>query len=503
MDDIFLEIGELGREQWKQMLLISFIHTYYPFHMMSYSFTAKEQNFACYNNFANGTALYNACPNGQNELCLHIRYQNFPSVTSAVSEWRLICDRSWLRPLTMSLFMGGVMCGALIFGFVSDSYGRRFTVILTLIGMIISGHLGKYSRTFTSFCWVRMVNGFFCGGHILPLFVLLNELIGASKRGLAAIYMALTWSFGLIALSALASYVRDWRELTRITTWIGIPMLVSAWFLLESPRWFLTKGKFHLANAVLRRIAEGNGIPYKPEYDFKCSIEDQDAAIEIRPNGLSVTTLFTPRLLKITIIMLYAWFVNSSSYYGLTLAVSSSNTGYNIYWATALSAAVEIPACFGASYLIDTFGRMKTLSNLMIGAGCGLLAIYILSSFSSMVFSIATISKLLISASFTVIYIHTGEIFPTVFRNTAMGVMAISSRFGGIASPYLAELGWLFPNLHFIFFGLLTFSSGILNRRLPETKGKPLPESLEDLHELIQNEANSVPKYQKLSTVTI
>lgn len=62
---------------------------------------------------------------------------------------------------------------------------------------------------------------------------------------------------GLIALSALASYVRDWRELTRITTWIGIPMLVSAWFLLESPRWFLTKGKFHLANAVLRRIAEG------------------------------------------------------------------------------------------------------------------------------------------------------------------------------------------------------------------------------------------------------
>ncbi|XP_059094038.1 organic cation transporter protein-like [Tigriopus californicus] len=499
VDDIFLEIGELGGEQWKQLLLISLIHTYYPFHMMSYSFTAKEQDFTCHTN-DNETTLHNACPNGQNEQCLQIRYQSASSETSAVSEWTLICDRSWLRPLTMSLFMGGVMVGALLFGFVSDGHGRRFTVILTLAGMVISGQLGQYAQTFTSFCLVQMINGFFCGGHILPLFVLLNELIGPSKRGLAAIYMAITWSCGLIALSVLASNIRYWRDLTGATTLIGIPMMVSAWFLLESPRWFLSKGNFHLANAVLQKIAEGNGKPYKPEYILKCSVEDP--GLKKSPKSFSVTTLFRPSLLKITMIMLYAWFVNSSSYYGLTLAASNAKTGYNIYWATAVSAFVEIPACFGASYLIDTYGRMKALSNLMIGAGCGLLAIYLLASFGSIVFGIATISKLFISASFTVIYIHTGEIYPTVFRNTAMGVMAISSRFGGIASPYLAELGSSWPNLHFIVFGLLTFSSGIFNRRLPETQGQPLPESLEDLLDLVQKPKNST-KYEKLSTSII
>ena len=62
-----------------------------------------------------------------------------------------------------------------------------------------------------------------------------------------------------------------------------------------------------------------------------------------------------------------------------------------------------------------------------------------------------------------------------------MGLVAITSRIGGILSPYLANLGHVVPNLHFGLFGLFSLTSGLLNLKLPETLGAPLPETMEDV----------------------
>ena len=56
---------------------------------------------------------------------------------------------AFLRPLTMSLFMAGVMVGALSLGWVSDRYGRRFTLGLTLVGMIVMGQLGAMAQRYS------------------------------------------------------------------------------------------------------------------------------------------------------------------------------------------------------------------------------------------------------------------------------------------------------------------------------------------------------------------
>ncbi len=150
----------------------------------------------------------------------------------------------------------------------------------------------------------------------------------------------------------------------------------------------------------------------------------------------------------------------------------------------------------------------------------------------------ALFGKLCISGGFSVIYIHSSEIFPTSMRNTAMGLVSIASRWqqptlyyvywgkkketleqlvakftlaisvgqlsgvlvssssslflfpscpvsiarsGAILAPFLTQLGDLSTDLHFVVFGGLAFSSAVLNTRLPETKGMPLPETVEDL----------------------
>ena len=43
--------------------------------------------------------------------------------------------------------------------------------------------------------------------------------------------------------------------------------------------------------------------------------------------------------------------------------------------------------------------------------------------------SIALFSKLAISGAFTIIYIHSSELFPTSIRNSGMGLVAVASRY--------------------------------------------------------------------------
>jgi hypothetical protein len=91
------------------------------------------------------------------------------------------------------------------------------------------------------------------------------------------------------------------------------------------------------------------------------------------------------------------------------------------------------------------------------------------------------LGKLCISSSFAMIYIHSNEIFPTTIRNSGMGLVSVAARIGGIMAPYVSRLGNVFPNLHFILFGLLALTSGLCTIMLPDTKDQPLPETLNDL----------------------
>ena len=50
--------------------------------------------------------------------------------------------------------------------------------------------------SFELYCFFRGVCGYFCGGFVLALFVLYNELLGSSKRPIGAAYMAISWSTG-------------------------------------------------------------------------------------------------------------------------------------------------------------------------------------------------------------------------------------------------------------------------------------------------------------------
>ncbi|KAG5851540.1 hypothetical protein ANANG_G00052770 [Anguilla anguilla] len=145
--------------------------------------------------------------------------------------------------------------------------------------------------------------------------------------------------------------------------------------------------------------------------------------------------------------------VGSMSYYGLTLNVE--NLGGNLFLNLALSGLAELPSYPLSHYLIDT--RLFVVVTSLLG-------------------------KAAISSAYSILFIITSELYPTVLRNTRMGVCSMASRIGGLLAPFVPSLKSVHLALPFVVFGAAAVSSGMLSLVLPETLHQTLPDGLSDLH---------------------
>ncbi len=79
------------------------------------------------------------------------------------------------------------------------------------------------------------------------------------------------------------------------------------------------------------------------------------------------------------------------------------------------------------------------------------------------------------------VYLYAAELFPTVLRNSGVGSSSMCARIGSIIAPivggYLGEISTAIP---VSIFATCSFVAGIVTLFLPETKGRNLPDTLEE-----------------------
>ena len=139
-------------------------------------------------------------------------------------------------------------------------------------------------------------------------------------------------------------------------------------------------------------------------------------------------------------------------------------------------------------------GRRLSLCLAMVTGGGACLLIQLLSSLApALIQSLALLGKLCLASSFSVVYIHSAEIFPTTVRNSGMGLVSVAARVGGIMAPFIVSLGEFIPQLQFTVLGLMSLLAGLLNLRLPETAGRQLPDTITDLSDLLRANYNRSP----------
>ncbi|XP_021380014.1 organic cation transporter protein-like isoform X2 [Mizuhopecten yessoensis] len=404
------------------------------------------------------------------------------------SKHNLVCDNGYQTALAKSLYFVGVFVGGIIFGNLSDAYGRKTSFCMAVISLLISTVALTLSPFYTFFAVCNIIVGASTEGIYITGYVLGLELVGPSKRAIAGTCTCYFFALGFVIVSMIAYFVRHWRY-TGIICAAPVALILSYWWLLqESPRWLISRGRYREAEVILRKIAKVNNSTVDDTF-FEQLNYDNIIPIQAKKKESILWHLFSSRVLLMrTLLILYNWCALGMVYYGLSL--NSGNLGGNFYLNFCVSGLMEFPAYTMTVLLLDRLGRkwLHCLCMVLGGAAClstVFTILYLEDKYQYITIVLAMLGKLGISAAFAVIFIYSAELFPTVVRNSGLGVCSCVARLGSMAAPYIVQwgndiggrLGKAFP---LAVFSGLTIVAGVLTLHLPETLGQELPETIAD-----------------------
>ncbi|XP_074842427.1 solute carrier family 22 member 13-like isoform X2 [Carettochelys insculpta] len=389
-----------------------------------------------------------------------------------VTQFDLVCDRKELSNISQSILMLGFLLGAVISGTVSDRIGRRPVALLSLLVMGAFGVGTAFAPNFYIYMALRCIVGAAVSSVSLSMVTLGTEWVGVSYRAHSVTLGNSAVPVGQIALAGVAYGIRNWKLLQIAGSAPVFGLLFYIWILPESARWLVTKGKSEEAKTLLQKAACVNNRRLPPELLNQLTCEKKN-------KSGNVLDLFRKQQQRnVILIMFYIWFVNSLVFYGLSFNIGSF--GLDIYLTQFVFGAVELLARLCCLFLLQWFGRKKCQSYFLFQSGvmC-LIIIGIPKDMPVVVTVLAALAKCAISASFAVSYVYCAELFPTVIRQSSLGLCSMSSRVGGILSPLIGLLDKYHPSVSMVIFGSTSVIAGTLCFLLTETCGKELQDHME------------------------
>ncbi|XP_068085489.1 organic cation transporter protein isoform X3 [Anabrus simplex] len=307
------------------------------------------------------------------------------------------------------------------------------------------------------------------------------EMVGPSKRVLAGVACQLFFTTGYILTAGFAYFITDWRMLQVALTVPAIGFLSYWWFLPESTRWLLANGRPEEAKVFLLKAAKENKVIIPPDVLDGLVPEGEKEKVPLEPERKPsfFDLIRYPNLRKRALNIFLNWFVNNSTYYGLSW--NTSNLGGNDYLNFVISGAVEVPAYTFLILTLNRWGRKSILCGCMLLGGAALLlTLAVPIELNWLTITLAMIGKLAVTASYGTIYVFTAEQFPTVIRNVALGASSTCARAGGITAPYINLLADTWRSLPLLIFGVMITTGGLLALQLPETLNKKLPDTIQE-----------------------
>src|SRR5271156_1206923 len=165
--------------------------------------------------------------------------------------------------LVGSAYLIGAVTGAVLFGYLTDRFGRKRLFMVTLGIYLTATAATALSWDFWSFALFRLLTGAGIGGEYTAINSAIQEFVPARYRGRTA--LAINGSFWLgAALGAGGAIVFlqpgvlpadwGWRAAFGIGAVLGLGIVVLRQFIPESPRWLILHGRGEEADNVARDI---------------------------------------------------------------------------------------------------------------------------------------------------------------------------------------------------------------------------------------------------------
>ncbi|MXP48234.1 sugar porter family MFS transporter [Altererythrobacter luteolus] len=270
----------------------------------------------------------------------------------------------------------GCAVGAFVAGRLADMLGRKNTLMIAAMFFIVSAYGSGIAGSSAEFIIYRIIGGFAVGAASVLAPAYISEVTPADMRGRLSsiqqimIIVGLTAAFlsnYLLAETAGSSTSQYWLgfEAWRWMFWIElIPatiFLIALFFIPESPRFLVTKGRTDAARSVLDRLF-GGGAGERKVGEIERSVSNDHAPrlsdLIDKSNG-KIRTIVWVGIGLATFQQLVG--INVVFYYGAVLWQAVGFSESDALKINILSGTISIASCVAAIALIDRIGRKPLL----------------------------------------------------------------------------------------------------------------------------------------------
>lgn len=355
----------------------------------------------------------------------------------------------------VTVWLVGIMVGALLFGYLADRFGRRKLFILTLL--LYSGFtvLSALSPGYFAFLGFRFLTAIGVGAEYSAINAAIGELIPARYRGRANAAVMNFWPVGAIVAAGVTLYFINllppavgWRLAFALGAVIALFTVWARRVLPESPRWLLPRGRRAEALAVVERMEAGGSklIAQRPVggavtealQSTRAPVPGFIAQVRLlirdHPGRLALGSLLD--------------FSEAAGYYGIFAFLPL------VVLPRIHIAAKQVPVFFIIGNLgaaaggalaaasLDKAGRKVTVTLFYATAALSILGMGVatLRANSSGVLWAFVVANFCATGSWVSAYPTFSEIFPTTLRSTGIGFSVAFGRIGAALAPPLLVL---------------------------------------------------------------
>jgi MFS family permease len=357
--------------------------------------------------------------------------------------------------LAAALYVAGACVGALLFGWMTDRFGRKRLFMITLAVYLAATAMTAFSFAPWWFFLFRFITGLGIGGEYAAINSAIDELIPSKHRGRVDLAINGTFWLGAVGGALLSIVVLNenllpadigWRLAFGLGVVLGLVILLVRRNVPESPRWLFIHGRDEEANRLVddveARVVRETGQELEPVHD---TIEiHQRRAIPFLSIAKTVLTTYPKRtVLGLGLFIGQAFLYNAITFGYATILttffhVSTNATGY-FYIVIAVGNFLG-PLLLGRFF--DTVGRKPMIAGTYMTSG-------VLLFITAWLFDGGHLSATTMTVCWTVVlffasagassaYLTVSEIFPMETRAMAIAFFyAIGTALGGITGPLL------------------------------------------------------------------